>query len=97
MDPLFWLQSPSEVSKAGRRSWRPWARDVVLRIPMGWTPPNGIAMCQGSGVETRYNKEASMDKVSIVGIDIAKTRSTRMAQEPMAQLFFAKRLRGTRC
>lgn len=41
-------------------------------ILMGWTPPNGITMCQDSGVETRYNKEASMDKVSIVGIDIAK-------------------------
>jgi transposase len=47
---------------------------MPLRIPMGWTPPHGIAMCHGSGVETRYEEEASMEKVSIVGLDIAKNR-----------------------
>jgi len=39
---------------------------------MGWTPPHGIALCQGGGVETRYEEEASMEKVSMVGLDIAK-------------------------
>lgn len=45
---------------------------IAASSPMGWTPPNGITMCQDSGVETRYKKEASMDTGSIVGIDIAK-------------------------
>ena len=39
----------------------------------GVDAPYGIAMCQGSGVETCYEEEASMSNVSIVGLDIAKS------------------------
>lgn len=41
---------------------------------MGWTPPNGIAICDGGGVQTRYDEEAPKEKVSIVGLDIAQNR-----------------------
>ena len=41
---------------------------------MEWTPsPDGIAMCQGSGVVKATTKEeASMEEVTIIGIDLAK-------------------------
>lgn len=35
-------------------------------------PPHGIALCRGSGVEARYEEEASVKKASIIGLDIAK-------------------------
>ena len=40
---------------------------------MGWTPPpDGIAMCQGGVVFNPLKEEASMEQVSIIGIDLAK-------------------------
>ena len=41
---------------------------------MGWTPPpDGIDPCQGDGVMNgRNQEEASVDQVSIIGIDLAK-------------------------
>ena len=41
---------------------------------MGWTPPSaGIAMCQGSGVETNpTGRRHPMKEVSIIGIDLSK-------------------------
>ena len=40
---------------------------------MEWTPPpDGMAVCQGGDVINPLKEEASMDQVSIVGIDLAK-------------------------
>ena len=42
-------------------------------VPMGWTPPpDGIAVWQGGGVVYRPEGGASMEQVSIIGIDLAK-------------------------
>ena len=38
---------------------------------MGWTPPDGISVCQGDGVELPP-KEASMEQATTIGLDIAK-------------------------
>ena len=40
---------------------------------MGWTPPpDGIAMCQGGVAFNPLKEEASVEQVSIIGIDLAK-------------------------
>ena len=40
---------------------------------MEWTPPpDGIAICQGGGAFDPLKEEASMEEVSIIGIDLAK-------------------------
>jgi hypothetical protein len=39
---------------------------------MGWTPPGGIEMCQGSGCCNTATRRASMYLVSIIGLDLAK-------------------------
>jgi hypothetical protein len=39
---------------------------------MEWTPPPTAFLCQDSGVETAIEEEASMEQVSIIGLDLAK-------------------------
>ena len=43
-------------------------------VEMGWMPlpPDGLAMCHTRGVEHKLKERASMEEVSIIGVDLAK-------------------------
>ena len=64
------------------------------REAMEWTPsPDGIAMCQGGGVVNATTKEeASMDQVSIIGIDLAKNSFQLHGARADGSVAFRKKL-----
>lgn len=50
-----------------------YVKPYVKRQKMGWLPPSpdGIAMCQGRGVQ-RHEKERTANERSMIGVDLAK-------------------------
>ncbi len=71
-------------------------RGGQLRIPMGWTPPHGIALCQGSGVETLRRRRHPMTKAITIGIDIAKNVFHLHGAAPDGAVVFQRKLSRAR-
>ena len=43
-----------------------------LDVVLGWTAPNGIAMCQSEFVERLNQGRPSVDKITRIGVDTSK-------------------------
>jgi len=58
---------------------------------MGWTPRPTASMCQSGGVE-HHLREASVSKVSIIGLDIAKHAFHAHGADGRGRVMFSKRI-----
>jgi hypothetical protein len=59
---------------------------------MGWTPPPTASMCQVGGVQD-HQREASMEEVSTIGLDLAKHVFQAHGASASGAVVFRKKLR----
>jgi hypothetical protein len=60
---------------------------------MGWTPLDGIAMCQGGGCCNRPERGASMVEVSTIGVDLTKNVFQVHGADVSGAIVFRRKLR----
>ncbi|ESY46336.1 hypothetical protein X744_29680 [Mesorhizobium sp. LNJC372A00] len=91
------VRVPTPENEARRRTNRERNVMVAERVehaqPMGWTPPKGIAMCQGSGVETLL-RQVSMNHTIIIAVDLAKNVFQLHGMRADGSVAFLRRYRG---